>query len=63
MASAALSSRVGSVRAARPARGSRVVVAAARPTWYPGATPPKHLDGSLLGDYGFDPLRLGSKDK
>ncbi len=28
-----------------------------------GANPPKHLDGTLLGDYGFDPLRLGSKDK
>lgn len=28
-----------------------------------GATPPKHLDGTMLGDYGFDPLRLGSKDK
>jgi Chlorophyll A-B binding protein len=26
-----------------------------------GATPPKHLDGSVPGDYGFDPLRLGSK--
>ena len=26
-----------------------------------GATPPKHLDGSLAGDYGFDPLRLGTK--
>jgi hypothetical protein len=63
MTTAALSSRVG-VRTARPAvRGGRVVVAAARPTWYPGATTPKHLDGSLLGDYGFDPLRLGSKDK
>ena len=28
-----------------------------------GATPPKYLDGTMLGDYGFDPLRLGSKDK
>jgi hypothetical protein len=37
------------------------VHAAARPTWYPGATPPKYLDGSLAGDYGFDPLRLGAK--
>nr|6QPH_4 Chain 4, Lhc4 [Dunaliella salina]6RHZ_4 Chain 4, Chlorophyll a-b binding protein, Lhca4 [Dunaliella salina]6SL5_4 Chain 4, Lhca4 [Dunaliella salina]6YXR_4 Chain 4, Lhca4 [Dunaliella salina] len=31
-----------------------------RPLWYPGATPPAHLDGSMLGDYGFDPLRLGT---
>jgi len=28
--------------------------------WYPGATPPKYLDGSMPGDYGFDPLRLGA---
>lgn len=25
-----------------------------------GAAPPKHLDGSMAGDYGFDPLRLGA---
>lgn len=31
-----------------------------RPKWYPGAQPPPYLDGSLQGDYGFDPLRLGS---
>jgi len=36
------------------------VTASARPTWYPGSTPPKYLDGSMGGDYGFDPLRLGS---
>jgi len=59
--SAGLASR-GAVRApARPsARTSVVVRAASRPTWYPGATPPSYLDGSLAGDYGFDPLRLGS---
>lgn len=55
---------------ARPSRRSSVVVQAKsggqvnsgpnRPMWYPGATPPKHLDGSMLGDYGFDPLRLGA---
>lgn len=27
-------------------------------TWYPGATPPDYLDGTLPGDRGFDPLRL-----
>merc|ERR1719473_1034571 len=31
-----------------------------RPVWFPGNTPPVHLDGSMPGDYGFDPLRLGS---
>eukprot|EP01024_Parvocaulis_polyphysoides_P052647 TRINITY_DN520_c2_g1_i2.p1 TRINITY_DN520_c2_g1~~TRINITY_DN520_c2_g1_i2.p1 ORF type:complete len:254 (-),score=58.88 TRINITY_DN520_c2_g1_i2:213-974(-) len=28
--------------------------------WYPGATPPAHLDSTMPGDYGFDPLRLGT---
>jgi len=28
--------------------------------WYPGATAPVHLDGTMPGDYGFDPLRLGT---
>ena len=28
--------------------------------WYPGNEPPAWLDGSLPGDYGFDPLGLGS---
>merc|ERR1712224_11486 len=31
-----------------------------RPVWFPGNTPPAHLDGSMAGDFGFDPLRLGS---
>nr|6IGZ_0 Chain 0, Lhca-j [Bryopsis corticulans] len=35
-------------------------MAAERPMWYPGATAPKHLDGSMLGDYGYDPLDLGA---
>merc|ERR1712216_350134 len=28
-------------------------------SWYPGAEGPDYLDGSMAGDYGFDPLRLG----
>ncbi|KAF8657815.1 hypothetical protein HU200_059977 [Digitaria exilis] len=32
-----------------------------RPIWFPGATPPPWLDGSLPGDFGFDPLGLGSE--
>ncbi|KAF5177450.1 Chlorophyll a-b binding protein [Thalictrum thalictroides] len=31
-----------------------------RPLWFPGSTPPAWLDGSLPGDFGFDPLGLGS---
>jgi light-harvesting complex II chlorophyll a/b binding protein 4 len=30
-----------------------------RPLWFPGAKAPAWLDGSLVGDYGFDPLSLG----
>merc|ERR1719453_1565803 len=31
-----------------------------RPVWFPGNVPPVYLDGSMPGDFGFDPLRLGS---
>ncbi|XP_010554987.1 PREDICTED: chlorophyll a-b binding protein CP29.3, chloroplastic, partial [Tarenaya hassleriana] len=27
--------------------------------WFPGATPPEWLDGSMIGDRGFDPFGLG----
>ncbi|WOH02866.1 hypothetical protein DCAR_0522256 [Daucus carota subsp. sativus] len=30
-----------------------------RPTWLPGLDSPPYLDGTLPGDYGFDPLGLG----
>ncbi|OAY50931.1 photosystem I chlorophyll a/b-binding protein 5, chloroplastic [Manihot esculenta] len=36
-----------------------VVRAQQRPTWLPGLDPPPYLDGTLAGDYGFDPLGLG----
>lgn len=39
---------------------ARVTCGAARQMWYPGAAAPAHLDGSIAGDYGFDPLRLGT---
>lgn len=61
MASMMMKSSVSARTTARPARKASVqVVNAARPMWYPGATAPKHLDGSMAGDYGFDPLRLGT---
>ena len=43
-------------------RSSVVAAAAGRPIWYPGneAEVPEYLDGTLAGDYGFDPLGLGS---
>ncbi|GLI59015.1 hypothetical protein VaNZ11_000839 [Volvox africanus] len=59
MATMMMRSRVAA--GVRPSRATAVRVSAStRPTWYPGATAPKHLDGTLLGDYGFDPLRLGT---
>jgi hypothetical protein len=33
--------------------------AANRPSWFPGSKLPDHLDGTLPGDFGFDPLGLG----
>ncbi|KAJ7958151.1 Chlorophyll a-b binding protein, chloroplastic [Quillaja saponaria] len=36
-----------------------VVQAQQRPTWLPGLEPPPYLDGTLPGDFGFDPLGLG----
>ncbi|PSS31423.1 Photosystem I chlorophyll a/b-binding protein like [Actinidia chinensis var. chinensis] len=36
-----------------------MVQAQQRPTWLPGLDPPSYLDGSLAGDFGFDPLGLG----
>ncbi|KAK4337875.1 hypothetical protein RND71_042362 [Anisodus tanguticus] len=36
-----------------------VIQAQQRPTWLPGLDPPPYLDGTLAGDFGFDPLGLG----
>jgi len=72
MASTVLSSRflgVNAVRraaAVRPARATAAkafAVKAEREMWYPGATPPSYLDGTMAGDYGFDPLRLGTNSE
>ncbi|EYU25420.1 hypothetical protein ABFS82_03G044200 [Erythranthe guttata] len=41
-------------------KASRVTVRAQdRPTWLPGLDPPSYLNGTLAGDFGFDPLGLG----
>ncbi|XVF39941.1 hypothetical protein PTKIN_Ptkin01aG0073100 [Pterospermum kingtungense] len=43
-----------------PRRYRKIAVQAQqRPTWLPGLDPPAYLDGTLAGDYGFDPLGLG----
>lgn len=46
-----------------PPRASGLQVQAQRATWLPGLDPPPHLDGTLVGDYGFDPLGLGEDPK
>nr|ABD37881.1 light-harvesting chlorophyll-a/b binding protein Lhca4.1 [Mesostigma viride]DAA05923.1 TPA_inf: chloroplast light-harvesting complex I protein precursor Lhca2 [Mesostigma viride] len=38
---------------------STVVRADLGKKWYTGAKPPAYLDGSMPGDYGYDPLRMG----
>ena len=52
----------------RLAQGLRVFASAAAPepskaerqVWFPGNKAPDYLDGSMPGDFGFDPLGLGS---
>ncbi|KAJ7550744.1 hypothetical protein O6H91_07G116700 [Diphasiastrum complanatum] len=59
-------SRPQSCRQCRGTSTSFVSVAAMareRPLWLPGSTPPPHLDGSLAGDFGFDPLELGKEPR
>uniref|UniRef100_A0A0C9S7B4 Chlorophyll a-b binding protein, chloroplastic n=1 Tax=Wollemia nobilis TaxID=56998 RepID=A0A0C9S7B4_9CONI len=46
-------------KAAPPPKKKAAGGVANRPMWLPGAKPPEWLDGSLPGDYGFDPLGLG----
>lgn len=41
-----------------PKKGPRRPVSD-RPLWFPGAKAPEWLDGSMIGDYGFDPFGLG----
>lgn len=40
--------------------GCRATMQTGRDLWLPGSTPPAHLDGSLPGDFGWDPLGLGT---
>lgn len=61
----AIANRATIVDARSTTRAPRARVAARaanadRELWYPGAVAPKYLDGTMAGDYGFDPLRLGA---
>jgi len=49
-------------RSAAPAQAKAAFVVTAKKAgeWLPGKASPAWLDGSLPGDYGFDPLNLGS---
>lgn len=54
----------GRATVASPKRASlaaRAAGGADRPLWAPSATVPEYLDGTLAGDYGWDPLGLGSE--
>jgi len=48
---------------AKPAQAKRSVrvASSSRPTWLPDAPIPAHLNGSMAGDNGFDPLGLGQQ--
>lgn len=72
LSSIEISSLNKSVKALGRSNGTRVMAAtkkatvkkaasssSGRPLWIPGAKVPEWLDGSLIGDYGFDPLGLG----
>ncbi|XP_077222852.1 chlorophyll a-b binding protein CP29.2, chloroplastic-like [Tasmannia lanceolata] len=43
----------------KPAKKSPAKPTSTRPLWFPGAEAPEYLDGSLVGDYCFDPFGLG----
>ncbi|KAK1391018.1 Chlorophyll a-b binding protein, chloroplastic [Heracleum sosnowskyi] len=47
----------GAKKKAAPKKASKIVPD--RPLWFPGAKAPEYLDGTLVGDYGFDPFGLG----
>ncbi|CAM0906256.1 unnamed protein product [Alopecurus aequalis] len=42
-----------------PKKVSKAPPTTDRPLWFPGAQAPEYLDGTLVGDYGFDPFGLG----
>jgi len=51
--------RVAPVALARASGRTALSVVARDAAWAPGSEAPAHLDGSLAGDFGFDPLGLG----
>jgi len=53
----------GSVSTKAVAVNTKIVGALKSTSWMPGSTHPAHLNGSLVGDFGFDPLGLGKDPK
>lgn len=56
---ASLALRSAKLSAARPQGRNVQVAASSRTIWLPEAKIPAHLNGSMPGDNGFDPLGLG----
>jgi len=54
---------VGAKAKASSGAPRRVVAQARGAAWAPGNQAPVHLDGTLPGDFGFDPLNLGEDPK
>ena len=58
---ALISTTTGFAARSPPPRMQEAAVAATRSAgWLPGAVAPSYLDGSLVGDVGFDPLCLAA---
>jgi len=53
--------RTPALNRGKAARAS--VKARAKLNWLPGEASPDYLDGSMPGDYGFDPFKFGSSPK
>lgn len=51
--------RFGFGKKKAPPKKSKAPPTTDRPLWFPGAQAPEYLDGTLIGDYGFDPFGLG----
>lgn len=49
----------GSSKKKSPRPAPKKTVNLDRPVWFPGAEPPAWLDGTMIGDRGFDPFGFG----